>query len=113
MIVEVGDSNMTVLVDEVGREESGEGGREGGGEVGDMGGSEEQRGEMDDNGGEAGQLALDISQLLLVSNMEHCVWLPHTLTYVPHVSIALLTLTTVCNFSTVHGIKGHRLLDLH
>lgn len=68
MIVEVGDSNMTVLVDEVGREESGEGGREGGGDVGDMGGSEEQRGEMDDNGGEAGQLALDISQLLLVSN---------------------------------------------
>ena len=63
--MEIGDSNMSVLVEEVGREESGEeGGGGGGGEEEEEGERGEQRGDMGD---EAGRLALDISQLLLVS----------------------------------------------
>ena len=60
MLVEVGEGNMTVLVDEVGQVESGESGdgemREGGEGGGDMG-----------QESEACQLALDITQQLLVS----------------------------------------------
>lgn len=50
MLVAVGEANMAVLVDEVGREE------------GEMGG---RRGEMGEEG-EACQLALDVTQQLLV-----------------------------------------------
>lgn len=66
MLVEVGEGNMTLLVDEVGREESGRG-RE---QVGQMvqNGEEEGAGgggEMGDEG-ETCQLALDITQQMLV-----------------------------------------------
>ena len=57
LLVEVGDGNMTVLVEEVGGGECG-----GSGEMGENG---EQREEMAGEA-EAGQLALDISQQLLV-----------------------------------------------
>ena len=62
MLVEVGVGNMTVLVDEVGREESGKG-REGVGQMVQNG--EEGGGEMGEEG-EACQLALDVTQQMLV-----------------------------------------------
>lgn len=64
MLVAVGEGNMTVLVDEVGREESGKG-REGVGQMvqnGEEGGGGGEMGEE----GEACQLALDVTQQMLV-----------------------------------------------
>lgn len=64
MLVEVGEGNMTVLVDEVGREESGKG-REEVGQMVQNGEGEGGGGEMGEEG-EACQLALDVTQQMLV-----------------------------------------------